>query len=418
MVLGGSSAVRLILLTLVSGLLVAFGSTPTANAAVAVPCTRTFAGAAKAIAPETTPTTTPAYTWTTSPLTVPASSDVEDINVTFNITHANASNMLVRLTRLVGTTVTGTLEMQPRLAGSGEQVGPLTFDDEATATYVATSPAGTYQPRTALKGFDGQAAGATWRLDIANWQDTAATAKLNSWSVSITYTVCDADGDGAEDHGDNCVGLANPGQLDLDSDGVGNECDGDLDGDGAVNTADNCLTLVNADQSDADGDGSGDVCDGDVDGDGLAGADNCPTVANADQADTDGDRVGNACDLDDDADGRADTADRCPLVAGPGATGCPSVERSLKLKRQSRVLTGKLSAHPTVCQSGQTVTVWKARRGKDRRIDQARSSAAGRFKTKLGRRTGTFYAKVSGGVAGGVADCSAAKSRKVTVRRR
>ena len=58
-----------------------------------MPCTRSFAGAAKAIAPETTPTSGAAYTWTTSPITVPASSNVEDIDVTFNITHPNASNM-------------------------------------------------------------------------------------------------------------------------------------------------------------------------------------------------------------------------------------------------------------------------------------------------------------------------------------
>ena len=220
--------------------------------------------------------------------------------------------------------------------------------------------------------------------------------------------------------GPNCVGLVNPHQVDLDGDGIGNECDDDLDGDGAADNADNCLTLPNADQADADGDGSGDVCDGDRDGDGVAGADNCPTLANPDQADTDADRVGNACDVDDDADGTADIADRCPLLGTPGASGCPSVDRTLKLglKISKRLLAGQLSAGAAACQAGQPVTVWEARRGKDRRIDRARSNAAGRFKTKLGRRTGKFYARVSSSVADGVGACSAAKSRKVTVRRR
>ena len=265
--------------------------------------------------------------------------------------------------------------------------------------------------------FDGNAAGATWRLDIANYENIT-TARLNSWSVTITYSSCDADGDGAEDHTDNCVGLANPDQVDLDGDGIGNECDGDLDGDGVVNNSDNCLTLPNPDQADGDGDGSGDPCDGDRDGDGVGGGDNCPTVVNADQADADADGAGNVCDLDDDADGRPDSTDRCPLVGAQGGTGCPSVDRTVKLKQKKRVLSGQLSAAVAACKTGQQVTVWRARSGKDRRIDQAWSGTAGRFTTKLGRRTGTFYAKVSGGVAGGVANCSWAKSRKVTVRRR
>jgi subtilisin-like proprotein convertase family protein len=402
-----------------AGLLAVVGSTPPATAATVVPCTRTFAGPAVDIAPETTPATAPAYTWTTSSIAVPASSNVEDIDVTYDLTHPHASNVLTRLTRLVGTTVTKSIAVQPHLtADTSAQVRPLTFDDEASSAYTATSPSGRYRPVAALSGFDGYAAGSTWRLDIANYENTT-TARLNSWSVTITYSVCDGDGDGAEDHTDNCVGLANPGQLDLDGDGIGNECDGDLDGDGVVDEADNCLTLANPDQADADGDGSGDVCDGDRDGDGAAGADNCPTVANPDQADTDADGAGNACDLDDDADGLVDTADQCPLVGAAAATGCPPVGRTLKLRHKAskRLLTGRLTADVALCQTGQTVTVWKARRGKDRRIDRARSSAAGRFRSKLGRRTGTFYARVSGGVVGGVADCSATRSRKVTVRR-
>jgi hypothetical protein len=44
----------------------------------------------------------------------------------------------------------------------------------------------------------------------------------------------------------------------------------DSDGDGSSDDVDNCPVTPNADQSDLDGDGRGDVCDGDIDGDGCS----------------------------------------------------------------------------------------------------------------------------------------------------
>ncbi len=81
--------------------------------------------------------------------------------------------------------------------------------------------------------------------------------------VGPTRTQDDVDGDHWTDLHDNCIGVANPLQLDTDNDGIGDACEGacpndpldiDEDDDGvcAVATdgkpADNCPTIANADQ--------------------------------------------------------------------------------------------------------------------------------------------------------------------------
>jgi len=50
----------------------------------------------------------------------------------------------------------------------------------------------------------------------------------------------DSDNDGVCDFVDNCINVPNPGQGDLDNDGVGNLCDLDIDGDGMGNNHDDC----------------------------------------------------------------------------------------------------------------------------------------------------------------------------------
>ena len=81
-------------------------------------------------------------------------------------------------------------------------------------------------------------------------------------STQVNSAGCpDADGDGVADSNDNCPSVVNPGQLDTDHDGLGDDCDGDDDNDGVLDGADNCPLNANPDQADFDLDGIGDTCD-------------------------------------------------------------------------------------------------------------------------------------------------------------
>ena len=125
----------------------------------------------------------------------------------------------------------------------------------------------------------------------------------------------DRDNDGVGEAFDNCLGVSNPSQSNVDNDAFGDACDSDADNDG-IGVNDNCPLISNTNQSDTDNDGIGDVCDSDIDGDGVSANDNCPLLNNPDQSDVDDDGLGDICDDDADNDGVA-ANDNCPLLSNP-----------------------------------------------------------------------------------------------------
>ena len=192
----------------------------------------------------------------------------------------------------------------------------------------------------------------SWNGDV--WRQDLCVDGCLERGMRVYVDLPDADGDGRPDTQDNCPGVANPGQADLDGDTIGDACDPDVDGDGVANgsdtfprdpgetrdtdgdgvgdnadadadgdsvldASDNCELVPNADQANNDGDAPGDVCDADDDNDTIDdGADNCATAANPGQLDTDGDGRGDACDGDDDGDTVNDGSDNCPLTSNGG----------------------------------------------------------------------------------------------------
>ena len=134
------------------------------------------------------------------------------------------------------------------------------------------------------------------------WMDLDGDGFVGNGGMANNYgTVTLYDTDGLSSRSielrcDNCEGIFNPEQLDMDCDSLGDVCDNcpsvanqfqeDEDSDGVGDYCDNCWEIANSLQADRDFDGDGDVCD------------NCPDISNPSQDDSDGDGIGDACDTD------------------------------------------------------------------------------------------------------------------------
>jgi hypothetical protein len=219
--------------------------------------------------------------------------------------------------------------------------------------------------------------------------ETGSAPRPLDFTATLTWSDCDEDNDYRGDKtGDNCVGLHNPEQFDLDRDGKGDPCDPDDDNDGVADVSDNC-----------------------------------PTTAN-DQTDWDGDRIGNACDT---TPGIAPpppstTTPTTPVPPGtvpapPGCTASCAYASTIGLRHQKarHRLTGKVESVAFGCRAGVEVTIWRKKSGEDRKLVVVTTRSTAKFRTRAPRRAGRYYATV-GTPAQPL--CGNATSRVVRIRKR
>lgn len=266
------------------------------------------------------------------------------------------------------------------------QYRPVVFDNSAALSQWDTVPPGSgevrIRPAQALPSGVGQTSG-EWTVQVDQ------VGQQVPFTMTVSWSDCDSDDDQVGDRsGDNCVGVHNPDRRDSDGDGVGDACDPDNDNDGVPNAADNCPAAANPDQTDWDGDAQGNACDTTP---GTAPATPVPPTQTAPPV--------------------------LPPTSVPGCSTSCATARTVALsyvKRKDR-LVGRVASVASDCTAQVPVTIWRARRGADRKLVVATTRPSGAFRTKAPRRAGRYYATVGSPTE---PLCGGATSRTVRVGRR
>jgi subtilisin-like proprotein convertase family protein len=118
----------------------------------------------------------------TSEVVVTGYASITDLNVTLDITHTWASDLIVTLISPSQTRV----ELFNKVGGGNDHFRGTTLDDEA-ATPIGSGGApfsGVFRPSELLSAFDGEDANGVWTLEVidSRFDDTGV---LNSWSLTV-----------------------------------------------------------------------------------------------------------------------------------------------------------------------------------------------------------------------------------------
>ncbi|MFD0861108.1 reprolysin-like metallopeptidase [Sungkyunkwania multivorans] len=152
---------------------------------------------------------------------VPTNFRIIDVNVTIDISHTWNDDLDIFLIDPNGTRV----ELSTDNGERGDDYTNVTFDNESTNILPTneTNITGTFAPEGDLSVLYGSDfINGNWVLEVTD--DTAQDGgSINSFSVEICAEA-DTDNDGVVDSLDNCPTVANPGQEDANSDGVGDAC--------------------------------------------------------------------------------------------------------------------------------------------------------------------------------------------------
>ena len=210
---------------------------------------------------------------------------IADVDVTVDIEHTWAGDIVLILTSPAGTAVT----LTENNGGSGDNLSSTVFDDEAAVAIVdgAAPFTGSFMPEEPLSGFDGEDGSGTWTLSA---EDTAGgdDGVILSWSIAVATGDDDGDGVFACTDCDDTEPDTFPGNPEV-CDGIDNDCDPLTD-----------------ETVDGDTDGQT-ICDGDCDDGDATSYDLAPELC--DGIDNDCDGVLPADEVDDDSDGALACAD-------------------------------------------------------------------------------------------------------------